>query len=94
MCLNFLQLNADKTEIIVSDAKEGNLKVNAHLDSLFLKTQTISSWLEYCNGLFSGLPKKLSENFSSFRKLLLVLTNTKKSHVTSVLRSLHWLPVC
>ena len=37
MCQNFLQLNKDKTEIIVFGKKEDRLKVTAHLESLSLK---------------------------------------------------------
>ena len=55
----------------------------------------IFSRLDYCNGVFTGLPK------NSIRQLQLiqnaaarVLTRTKKvDHITPVLRSLHWLPV-
>ena len=148
MCQNFLQLNRDKTEIVVFGAKEERLKVSAQLQSAMLKTTDqarnlgvimdsdmkfishtkqitksayyhlknisrikglmsqqdleklvhafVFSRLDYCNGVFTGLPKK------SIRQLQLiqnaaarVLTKTKKvDHITPVLRSLHWLPVC
>lgn len=55
----------------------------------------ISSRIDYCNALYTGL------NQSSLNRLQLVqnaaarlLTNTsKRSHITPVLRSLHWLPI-
>ncbi|XP_037631145.1 uncharacterized protein LOC119491325, partial [Sebastes umbrosus] len=147
MCQNFLQLNKDKTEVVVFGAKKERLKVSAHLQFVMLKssdqarnlgvvmdsdlsfnshiktiTKTafyhlkniarirglmsqqdleklvhafIFSRLDYCNSVFTGLPKK------SIRQLQLiqnaaarVLTKTKKGdHISPVLRSLHWLPV-
>ncbi len=38
MCQNFLQLNKDKTEVIVFSAQEEWLKVSAQLQSVMLKT--------------------------------------------------------
>ena len=57
---------------------------------------SVSAGWTLVNRVFSGLSQK------SIRQLQLVqnaaarvLTNTKKvEHITSVLKSLHWLPVC
>jgi len=39
MCQNFLQLNKDKTEVIVFGNKDEVLKVNAYLDARGLTTE-------------------------------------------------------
>lgn len=148
MCQNFLQLNKDKTEIIVFGAKKERLRVTQHLHSLSLKTSNkttnlrvimdsdlhfdshiksvtklayyhlknvarlrglmsaqdleklvhafITSRLDYCNGLLAGLPKKTVRQLQLVQNAVArVLTKTKKfEHITPILKSLHWLPVC
>lgn len=147
MCHNFLQLNKNKTEIIVFGSHDKRLGVSAHLDSLSLQTKTqvrnlgvildselnfdshinsitksayyhlkniarirdfmpkqdlekvihafISSKLDYCNGLFTGLSKKAIRKLQYIQNAAArVLTKTRKfDHITPILRSLHWLPI-
>ena len=144
---NVLQLNQDKTEVIVFGNKEKRIAVSKHLESLSLKTRDqvrnlgvlidsdltfsshiksitktafyqlknisrvkgfmsqtdqeklihafISSRLDYCNGLLTGLPQKSIKQLQLIQNAAArVLTRTKRSeHITPVLKSLHWLPV-
>ena len=54
----------------------------------------ISSKLDYCNGLFYGLPSSEYRNFRLQNAAARSITQTKKfDHITPVLINLHWLPI-
>ena len=55
----------------------------------------ISSKLDYCNGLFYGLPSSEIQKLQRLQNAAArLITRTKKSdHITPVLINLHWLPI-
>ena len=55
----------------------------------------VSSRLDYCNVLFSGLPKCSTKNLQLVQNAAArILTRTRKfDHITPILTSLHWLPI-
>jgi len=72
MCQNFLQLNKDKTEVIVFGNKDEVLKVNAYLDARGLTTEnqvrnlgvSLESDLSFSS--LVGAITKSSEEYSLF----------------------------
>ena len=61
---------------------------------LLIQTSVISK-LDYCNSLLTGLPACALKPLQMIRNAAarLVFNQPKFSHVTPLLRSLHWLPV-
>uniref|UniRef100_A0A8C7Z8E6 Reverse transcriptase domain-containing protein n=1 Tax=Oryzias sinensis TaxID=183150 RepID=A0A8C7Z8E6_9TELE len=143
---NFLQLNSNKTEVIISGQQKQRESVSSYLHSLSLKPSNrvrnlgvimdsdlnfnshiksvtsafyhlkniakiknivskpdleilihafVSSRLDYCNGLLTGLSKRALKQLQYIQNAAArVLTRTRKyDHISPVLRSLHWLPV-
>ena len=70
-------------------------KCFSYVDQEKLIHAFITSRVDYCNGLFTGLPQKNIKHLQIIQNAAArLLTQTKKrDHITPVLRFLHWLPV-
>lgn len=55
----------------------------------------ISNRIDYCNGLFTGLPKKTIKLLQLVQNAAArILMKTKRTdHITPIFKSLHWLPL-
>ena len=55
----------------------------------------VTSHLDYCNSIFSGLPRSHLQPLQRIQNTAarLVTLSRKSEHITPILRSLHWLPV-
>ncbi len=55
----------------------------------------ITTRLDYCNSLYYGLPKKLTNKLQGIQNTAArLITNTLKyDHITPILKALHWLPI-
>ena len=146
MSHNFLQLNTDKTEVIIFGKREERQKIATILETKGLKPREtvknlgvlidsdlnfnshmkaisksafyhiknvskfrglmskhdleklihafISSKVDYCNSLFTGLPNKTIKQLQLVQNAAARVLRTRKfDHITPILRSLHWLPV-
>ena len=60
-----------------------------------LANALVSSRLDYCNSLFYALPQKQCRKLQSIQNILcrIVARLPQRSHVTNVMKGLHWLPV-
>uniref|UniRef100_A0A8C6LGB2 Reverse transcriptase domain-containing protein n=1 Tax=Nothobranchius furzeri TaxID=105023 RepID=A0A8C6LGB2_NOTFU len=148
MAENFLQLNQDKTEVLVIGPEAQREKLLPKLQSLSFNpseqvknlgvifdseltfiphiknitkigfyhlkniarvrpilsranTETlmhafITSRIDYCNALLSGLPKKSISGLQILQNSAarVLMKTRRREHMTPVLESLHWLPVC
>ena len=73
-------------------------KIKSFISTTDLETVVhafISSRLDYCNSLYSACNKKAISRLQMIQNSAArLLTNTKKrSHITPILATLHWLPV-
>ncbi|KAI2645342.1 hypothetical protein H4Q32_028855 [Labeo rohita] len=107
---NFLHLNEGKTDGMIF-GKQISAVVKASFYQLRLLSKVkpflsradlekavhafISSRIDYCNALYTGLNQSLLNRLQLVQNAAArLLSNTsKRSHISPVLRSLHWLPV-
>ncbi|KAF7249257.1 Testican-1 [Varanus komodoensis] len=89
MRANKLKLNPDKTEVLL---------LRPYLEEECLATVThalVTSWLDFCNALYVGLPLKTVRILQMVQNIAarLLMGTGRYSHITQVLYQLHWLPI-
>ena len=67
-----------------------------HNSTVMLANSLVSSRLDFCNSLFAGIPKTQIHRLQLVQNSLvcaIFLSVKKRDHISSLLRSLHWLPI-
>uniref|UniRef100_A0A8C6X1D0 Reverse transcriptase domain-containing protein n=1 Tax=Naja naja TaxID=35670 RepID=A0A8C6X1D0_NAJNA len=73
-------------------------QLRPYLDRDALRTVThafVTSWIDYCNALYMGLPLRTMRRLQLVQNAAAraVMGMSRYSHITPLLRELHWLPV-
>ena len=70
-------------------------RIRRHLNKSTVANALVSSKLDYCNSLFRSLSVRDMKRLQGVQNALarIVSRSSKFSHITPVLKSLHWLPI-
>ena len=94
--MNKLKLNPDKTELLFIENEQQRSRYHLYLDSAkLLANALVSSHLDYCNSLLSGIADTdLVKVRCIVNRLARVVTKSLPfTRSVPLVRSLHWLPV-